>query len=106
MNNRTFRCIDTRNGESFGHYTSQTPKAAASKAFTQMIKNANDKNKKYLIVLRESTQGSPKKTYFYEGKRVKFDKPQEIKVDLGNGNQRTIVYNYRNVIKKIEPFDF
>ncbi|AVL94555.1 hypothetical protein ma169 [Moumouvirus australiensis] len=106
MSNRTFRCIDTKNGELFGHYVSQTPKAAASKAFTQMLRGANNKDKKYIIVLRESTQGSPKKTYFYEGQRVESDKPQKIKIDLGNGNQRTIVYNYRNVIKKIEPFDF
>ncbi|AGC01688.1 hypothetical protein H012_gp777 [Acanthamoeba polyphaga moumouvirus] len=104
--NRSFRCIDTRNGESFGHYISQTPKAAASKAFTQMLRNTDNKDKKYIIVLRESTQGSPKKTYFYEGQRIEFDKPQKIKIDLGNGNQKTITYKYRNIINKIEPFDF
>nr|AEX63151.1 hypothetical protein mv_R949 [Moumouvirus Monve] len=66
--NRSFRCIDTRNGESFGHYISSTPKAAASKAFTQMLKNADNRNKKYIIVLRESTRGSPKKHIFMKVK--------------------------------------
>ncbi|AGF85613.1 hypothetical protein QJ854_gp169 [Moumouvirus goulette] len=105
-NGRSFRCIDTKNGESFGYYISQTPKSAASKAFTQMIKNSNNKNKKQVIVLRESTNGSPRKTYFYEGQRIELDKPQKIRINTGDGNEKVITYKYKNIINKIEPFDF
>ena len=97
---RYFKIIDTKTGKTHGRYTGMTPKQAASKAFTQMVKvdpTINTTN----IKLKESTRGSTGKTYLYQATRVKLDRPQTLQIGSGD-NAKTITYEYRHVIKKID----
>lgn len=52
-------------GVSGGTYTSDSPYAAAKKAASQ-ISRKNKKSDKFKFILREKTQGSSKKSFFYE----------------------------------------
>lgn len=104
---RYFKLIDAKTEETYGRYTGDTPKQAASKAFTKMLQKlkANGKHppkQSTTIYLRESTRGSSRKSYGYEAFRQKLDEPQELVItDDKTGVTKTITYHYRNRIKKV-----
>lgn len=78
-----------------GRFMSETPSRAAAKAFNKACKFANKKGRAVMIVkLRETTQGSPKKTFNYKVARIK--EPREIVRD-----GRTIVYMYTTKVRSI-----
>lgn len=99
---RYFKCI--YNGSEFGRYSGRTPKQAASKAFTAIIKNNggsnNCINNNYSFLLRECTRGFKSKEKEYEGKRIKLDNPICIKIKSEN-NDKNIKYQYLNKVKYI-----
>jgi hypothetical protein len=103
---RYFKVIDEKSGKTFGRYTGETPKQAASKSFTKLLQKMKESGKgapkNVKIFLRESTRGSNRKVYGYTASRVKLSEPQELKiVDKETGDEKTITYNYRNKIHKI-----
>jgi hypothetical protein len=103
---RYFKIIDPETGESYGRYTGDTPKQAASKGYTKLLQRFRMKGrvppKKSIIYLRESTRGSPKKLYGYSAMRQKLSEPQKLEiVDKKTGNHKVIVYRFRNKIKKV-----
>lgn len=103
---RYFKLIDDKTGKSRGRYTGDTPKQAASKAFTKMLQKLKTENKKLpkesIIYLREATRNSPKKIYGYEAVRVKLEVAQHLEIeDAITGKTKVIVYQYRNKIKKV-----
>jgi hypothetical protein len=104
---RYFKLIDPKTNKSYGRYTGDTPKQAASKGFTKMLQKLKQNNKtppkQSTIYLRESTRGSARKVYGYEASRQKLDAPQELKItDKETGEEKTIVYHFRNKIKKVQ----
>jgi len=107
-NDRYFKMIDIKTGKSYGRYTGETPKQAASKSFTKLLQKLKDNGKSMggksvTIYLRESTRGSNRKVYGYKASRVKLDKPQQLTiVDKDSKEEKTITYNYRNKIHKVE----
>lgn len=104
---RYFKLIDAKTGRSYGRYTGETPKQAASKGFTKMLQKLKTEGKNppkqsTTIYLRESTRGSARKVYGYEASRLKLPEPQELVIkDKESGEEKTIVYHYRNKIKKV-----
>lgn len=103
---RRFFKIKFANGESQGRYVGQTPKQAASKGFTKMLREYKKSGKKIPastnIYLQESTSGSHKKTYAYKARPEKLDEPQILTVvDKKTGAEKQITYNYRNKIHRI-----
>lgn len=100
MMKRSFTILDfPKKGEEFGRYLSASPSNAASKAFTQLsriigLKNTNNKNH-MVFTIRETTQGSPPKTYTYIGTRVELVKPIIKQI-----NGKTITYRFKNIISK------
>ena len=65
------------NSKEHGLYTSSTPSSAARKAVSKFC--ADNKNKKVVFSLRETTQASNKKVYGpYLGYMQKLDKPVEL----------------------------
>ena len=103
---RYFKLIDPDTQETFGRYTGDTPKQAASKGYTKLLqKYKEDKKtppKTSIIFLRESTRGSNKKIYGYSAMRQKLDEPQNLVItDNDTGKEKTITYHYRNKIKKV-----
>ena len=98
---RTFK-MQIGNSEEFtGRYTGNSPSQAASKAFTEYIrnrkKNKQTTNGSFMFTLVESTQNSNHKAYNYQGKRVKLSEP--IEYTVGNN---IIVKKYKNKINKIK----
>lgn len=66
------------NGKEHGSYTGSSPSSAARKVVSKMSKD--NKGKKVEFHLRETTQGSKKKTYgAYVGHVEKLSKPIELK---------------------------
>jgi len=102
---RFFKLIDIKTGKSYGRYTGDTPKQAASKGFTKMVHKlkvvGKTPPKKTTIYLRESTRGSLKKYYGYEASRLKLDEPQVLTITGDDGVEKDITYNFRNKIKKV-----
>lgn len=103
---RYFKLIDDKTGKTYGRYTGDTPKQAASKGFTKMVQKSKVEGKKpptkATIFLRESTRGSARKIYGYEAYRQKLPIPQHLTItNQENGTQKTITYHFRNKIKKI-----
>jgi len=103
---RYFKLINSE-GETYGRYTGDTPKQAASKGFTKMVQKMKSTGetipKKMKIYLRESTRGSLRKIYGYEAARLKLPQPQKLEIkDKETGKKKVITYKYRNKIKKIQ----
>ena len=96
---RSFKLVFSDNKKDFyyiGRYISKSPGRAVRKAFTSIKNILKDPNKKTLLVLKETTQGSKKSPYIYIVKRVKKDKPVVLK--LGN---KTIKKEYDIKIEKV-----
>ena len=83
MSNNTYTIEKSESGFTGGRYNSKTPGGAAKKAATRLFKNTNKKVIKFTI--RQTTQGSDKKLYKYEAKRIKLDKPVVITI---KGNEK------------------
>lgn len=106
-NYRYFKLINERTGKASGRYTGDTPKQAASKGFTKILQKLKAEGKKLpkqsTIYLRESTRNSARKVYGYEARRVRLPEPQTLEiVDKETGERKTIVYKFRNKIKKVQ----
>ena len=100
---RYFRLI--HNNQTIGRFAGKTPRQAASKAFTCMIRDMkqNDNFKcdqSYNFVIIECTRGSKHrhKQFCYTGQREKLNCPRQVCIGSGS-NKRIIVYNYLNRIK-------
>ena len=102
---RYFKVIDEHTGELFGRFSGQTPKQAASKAFTKICqinkRNGIDMPTDINISMRESTQQSNKKMYRYVASRTELDNPMEFEIKGEGGSIRKITYLYKNTITKI-----
>lgn len=75
----------------------------ASTAFTELCRKNSMKGEcKMTFSIKETTQGSAKKTFNYEGKRVKLTTPVVLEIKDKKTKQVTkIVKNYHNVIKSL-----
>jgi hypothetical protein len=103
---RYFKLVNTKTGEFHGRYVGDTPKQAASKSFTKLVQSYKKNNKKIpgkmSLVIRESTRGKNRKYYAYDATRVKLDTPSQLNIKDASGNNKRIVYHYRNVVRKIK----
>jgi WD40 repeat protein len=81
-----------------GKEQTRGPKDKASIAFSEICKKNNKKSEcSYKFAIQETTRGSNKKVYHYEGKRVKLTKP--IVLEL---KDKKVVIKYKNVITPIQ----
>ena len=106
-NKTYFKMINQDDGTFYGRYTGDTPKQAASKGYTKMLRKMKADGlkppKKSIIFLRESTRGKARKIYGYEAWTQKLPEPQIVELkDKKTGEvYKTIVHNYRNKAKKV-----
>ena len=103
-NQRRYFEVINETGKTTGRYTGTTPKQAASKAFTKMVRNAKENNVEITntdIILRESTRGSNRKNYGYVATREKLDNPVTLQItDANTEEPKNIIYHYKNNIKR------
>lgn len=94
---KVFTVVDfPKKGKNYGRYYSDSPKAAAKKAFSKLsrkinLKNSNQRN---LLVFTIKNLDSGKK-FKYIGTRVELFEPITIK-----RANKVITYKYKNIIAK------
>ena len=81
-----------------GRFTGLTPYQAANKALSKYYRETEQPKKEIVFTIRESTRGSKRSTYTYNGKREKLTVPVEYSIKDG----RTIVKNFKNRLVKVK----
>ena len=79
------------------------PKDKASSAFSEICQKNKEKGEcSYKFAIQETTRGSDKKVYNYQGKRVKLAKPVVLKLkDKKTGKVKEVVKKFKNVITSL-----
>lgn len=90
-----------------GRFTGLTPYQAANKALTKLYKLNKNKNlsKQVTFTIRESTRGSKKKEYTYNGNRSKLSTPVSYDITDSNGVTKTITKQFKNTLTKVKLAD-
>ena len=84
-----------------GRFTGLTPYQAANKALSKYYRENKQPKKQIVFSIRESTRGSKRSTYTYNGRREKLKVPVEYAIKDG----RTIVKNFKNRLVKVKKGD-
>ena len=98
---RSFKVQLPGNEEYSGRFTGSMPYQAASKALSKYYRTNNNPKSTITFTIKESTRGSGRNHYTYEGHRVKLDKPVEYSIAGGS----TITKAYKNHLKKVKKAD-
>ena len=79
------------------------PKDKASSAFSEICQKNKEKGEcSYKFAIQETTRGSDKKVYHYQGKRVKLAKPVVLKLkDSKTGKVKEVVKKFKNLITSL-----
>lgn len=79
------------------------PKDKASSAFSEICQKNKEKGEcSYKFAIQETTRGSDKKVYHYQGKRVKLAKAVVLKLkDKKTGKVKEVVKKFKNVITSL-----
>lgn len=86
-------------GENYeGRFTGLTPYQAANKALSKYYRETNKPKKEIRFSIRESTRGSKRNVYTYNGRREKLSTPVEYSIKDG----RTIVKKFKNRLVKVK----
>ena len=90
-----------------GRFTGLTPYQAANKALTKLYKLNKNKNvsKRVTFTIKESTRGSKKKEYTYNGNRTKLSTPVSYNITDNNGVTKTITKQFKNTLTKVKLAD-
>ncbi len=88
-----------------GRYTGLTPYQAANKALSKFYRESkNEANGEITFSIRESTRGSKRTVYTYNGHREKLGVPVEYTIK-GKDGERTVVKEYKNRLTKVKKAD-
>jgi len=103
MSKRSFTIIEIKskdtniNKKVGGRFISKTPMNAAKKAFSKVLNKNKEKYFKMILIIKETTKDSKKKTFTYKLSRVFKKIPEKIKIE-----DKEIIYNY-DVFTKFVP---
>jgi hypothetical protein len=95
---RSFKVLLPNSSEYEGRFTGLTPYQAANKALSKYYRETNKPKKEIQFSIRESTRGSKRSVYTYNGRREKLKIPVEYSIKDG----RTIVKHYKNRLIKVK----
>jgi len=93
-----------------GRICGKTPIQAANKAFTRLWKLRKKQNKEtvidleYPFMIQEMTRCSKKKKFYYVGKKMELFPPNRIYMRNRFGDQITVLFKYKNLVKKFKGF--
>ena len=99
---RSFKVQLPGNEEYVGRFTGLTPYQAANKALSKYFRENKTLKTEITFSIRESTRGSKRSTYTYNGKREKLDNPVKYSIKNLNGEAREIVKEYKNKLVKVK----
>ena len=87
-----------------GRYTGLTPYQAANKALSKYYRENTENVSEITFSIRESTRGSKRTVYTYNGRREKLATPVEYTIK-GKDGERTVVKEYKNRLTKVKKAD-
>jgi len=99
---RSFKVQLPGNEEFTGRFTGLTPYQAANKALSKYFRENKTAKNEITFSIRESTRGSKRSTYTYNGKREKLGTPVKYSIKGPDGNAREIVKEYKNKLTKVK----
>ena len=89
-----------------GRFTGLTPYQAANKALSKYFRNQENvnitDNNQILFSIKESTRGTHKKIYNYQGCRIKLETAISYTIKSADGTERIITKQYKNQLIKIK----
>ena len=85
-----------------GRFTGLTPYQAANKALSKYFRENKTAKSEISFSIRESTRGSKRSTYTYNGKREKLAVPVKYSIKSADGAVREIVKEYKNKLTKVK----
>lgn len=85
-----------------GRFTGLTPYQAANKALSKYFRENKTAKSEISFSIRESTRGSKRSTYTYNGKREKLATPVKYSIKSADGAIREIVKEYKNKLTKVK----
>jgi hypothetical protein len=88
-----------------GRFTGLTPYQAANKALSKYFRENKQAKAEITFSIRESTRGSKRTTYTYNGKREKLAVPVKYSIKSADGVAREIVKEYKNKLTKVKKAD-
>lgn len=102
---RSFKVQLPGNEEYSGRFTGLTPYQAANKALSKYFRENKTAKAEITFSIRESTRGSKRSTYTYNGKREKLTIPVKYSIKSADGEAREIVKEYKNRLTKVKKAD-
>ena len=103
---RSFKAMLPGSEKYEGRYTGLTPYQAANKALSKYYREEKDStvvksSSEITFSIRESTRGSKRSVYTYNGRREKLATPVEYTIK-GKDGDRTVVKEYKNRLTKVK----
>lgn len=99
---RSFKVQLPGNEEFTGRFTGLTPYQAANKALSKYFRENKAAKTEITFSIRESTRGSKRSTYTYNGKREKLSTPVKYTIKGTDGENREIVKEFKNKLTKVK----
>ena len=99
---RSFKVMLPGTDNFVGRFTGLTPYQAANKALSKYYRETKKAKAQIQFSIRESTRGSKRSTYTYNGARDKLDEPVEYTISNSDGQDRTIVKKFKNRLTKVK----
>ncbi len=99
---RSFKVKLPGTEEFTGRFTGLTPYQAANKALSKYFRENKAAKTEITFSIVESTRGSKRSTYTYNGKREKLTAPVKYSIKGNDGAVREIVKEYKNKLTKVK----
>ena len=99
---RSFKVMLPGTNEFVGRFTGLTPYQAANKALSKYYRETSKPKKEIQFSIKESTRGSKRGTYSYNGARHKLKEPVKYTISNKEGEDREIVKKFKNRLTKIK----
>jgi hypothetical protein len=104
-NVRSFKVMLPGTENYVGRFTGLTPYQAANKALSKYYRETKKPKSDIQFSIRESTRGSKRSTYTYNGNRQKLQEPVKYTISNGDGEAREIIKKFKNRLTKVKKHE-
>lgn len=99
---RSFKVMLPGTEDFVGRFTGLTPYQAANKALSKYYRETSKPKKEIRFSIKESTRGSKRGTYTYNGARQKLAEPVKYTISSKDGEDKEIVKKFKNRLTKVK----
>ena len=104
-NVRSFKVMLPGTENYVGRFTGLTPYQAANKALSKYYRETKKPKSDIQFSIRESTRGSKRSTYTYNGNRQKLQEPVKYTISNSDGEAREIIKKFKNRLTKVKKHE-